>query len=362
MKKSLISLAVAAAVAAPVAAFADSNVVVYGVANVSADYVNTGGVVTSAAKSKISSNTSRLGFKGNEDLGDGLSAIWQVESLINIDGNTSAGNTTSTFASRNTFAGLSSASLGTVILGKHDTPYKIATRAYDVFGDGIADNRSLMGGIANTSAGASFDGRQSNVIAYISPAMSGFTVIAGFVQLNEVPNTAKANAMSLAGMYKGSDLPLTATLAYEEHILDKFVGAGAKETALKAGASYAIDDLTLAAVYEKTSDNFGLAGANNFGHTAVYGSAKYAIGAGAIKAAYAQAGTAPSNTTGAKQWTLGYDHGLSKRTTVYGLYTKLNNNTGAAYGLFAGDTGGVLSTGGLNSAPSAFSLGVKHSF
>ncbi len=359
MKKSLISLAVAAAVAAPVAAFADSNVVVYGVANVSADYVNNGGVVTSAAKKKISSNTSRLGFKGNEDLGDGLSAIWQVESLIQID-NSGAGNG---FATRNTFAGLSSASLGTVIMGRHDTPYKLATRAYDVFGDGIADNRSLMGGVSGATAGAAFDGRQTDVIAYISPAMSGFTVIAGAVQLNEIPNTAQAYALSLAGMYNGgADLPLTASLSYEEHILDKFVVAGAKESALKAGASYAIDALTLAAVYEKTSDNFGIAGANNFGHTAVYGSAKYAIGAGAIKAAYAQASTAPSGTTGAKQWTLGYDHGLSKRTTVYGLYTKLNNNTGAAYGLSTNGTGGANSSGGLNSAPSAFSLGVKHSF
>ncbi|BBE51942.1 Outer membrane porin protein 32 [Ferriphaselus amnicola] len=358
MKKSLISLAVAAAVAAPVAAFADSNVVVYGVANVSADSVNNGAVVNGVTKAKISSNTSRLGFKGNEDLGDGLSAIWQVESLISIDGNTSAGNVTSTFASRNTFAGLSSTSLGTVIMGKHDTPYKIATRAYDVFGDGIADNRALMG----TAGGASFDGRQANVIAYISPVMAGFTGIAGFVQLSESPAVAKGNAFSLAGMYKGTDLPLTASLSYEEHILDFALGAGAKETAIKAGASYAIDALTVAAVYEQTQDNF-LAGADQFGHKSVYASAKYAIGAGAIKAAYTQVGAQKTvANSGAKQWTLGYDHGLSKRTTVYGLYTKLNNNAGAVYGLFAGETGGVASSGGANSAPSAFSLGVKHSF
>jgi predicted porin len=362
MKKSLISLAVAAAIAAPVAAFADSNVVVYGVANVSADSVDNGATAGAVRKSKISSNTSRLGFKGSEDLGDGLSAIWQVESLIQID-NSGAGNG---LATRNTFAGLSSTSVGTVIMGRHDTPYKIATRAYDVFGDGIADNRSLMGGVAGKSAGASFDGRQADVIAYISPAMAGFTGIAGFVQLNETTATAKANAFSLAGMYKGTDLPLTASLSYEEHILDGIVGvAGAKENAIKAGASFAIDALTLAAVYEKTSDNFGAAGANNFGHKAVYASAKYAIGMGAVKAAYTQAG-ATAVGAGAKQWTLGYDHGLSKRTVVYGLYTKLNNNgagvTAASYGLSTNGTGANNTAGNLASAPSAFSFGVKHSF
>lgn len=361
MKKSLISLAVAAAIAAPVAAFADSNVVVYGVANVSADSVDNGATAGAVRKSKISSNTSRLGFKGNEDLGDGLSAIWQVESLIQID-NSGAGNG---FATRNTFAGLSSASLGTVIMGRHDTPYKIATRAYDVFGDGIADNRSLMGGVAGKSAGASFDGRQADVIAYISPAMAGFTGIAGFVQLNESPAIAKANAISLAGMYNGgADLPLTASLSYEEHVLNGLVAAvpSPKETAIKAGASYAIDALTLAAVYEKTNDNLGVAGANAFGHKAVYASAKYSIGTGAVKVAYGQSGSTAAAATGAKQWALGYDHGLSKRTTVYGLYTKLNNDAASSFGLSTNGTGGNNTAGNVNSAPSAFSLGVKHSF
>ncbi|MDO9064779.1 MAG: porin, partial [Sulfuricella sp.] len=172
MNKKLIALAIAAAIA-PAAAMADSgNVTVYGIMDASVDVTDNGNgtVVAGVAPSvngirttKVSSNNSRLGFKGNEDLGNGLSAVWQIESTIGADG------TTYTTNSRNTFVGLSSKTAGTGILGRHDTPYKISTRAYDLFQDGLADTRNLMG-----QGSASFDGRQSNVMAYLSPTMSGF--------------------------------------------------------------------------------------------------------------------------------------------------------------------------------------------
>jgi len=143
MKKKLITLAVAstltAAVAVSAPAFADtSNVTVYGFANLSYDLTDNGAV----SANKVSSSQSRLGLKGSEDLGDGLSAVWQLEQGINID-NSGAGNG---LATRNSFLGLSSGTAGTVLLGRHDTPYKIASRGFDVFADTIADNRSLMGG------------------------------------------------------------------------------------------------------------------------------------------------------------------------------------------------------------------------
>src|SRR5664279_1950936 len=141
MQKKLIALAIASAISAPV--FADNaNFTFYGAADVSYDMVNTGDGVTAAnglvpvqgvTKRVVSSNVSKFGFKGAEDLGDGLAAVWQIEQQINFDD--AAKNT---FASRNTFAGLKSDSMGTVLFGIHDTPYKIATRGLDVFGDSIA--------------------------------------------------------------------------------------------------------------------------------------------------------------------------------------------------------------------------------
>jgi predicted porin len=375
MQKKIIALAVASALVAP-AAFADtSNVNVYGVANVSYDIVTTRSTaVAGVTTNKVSSNTSRIGLKGSEDLGDGLSAIWQVESLINIDNagsaaNAGAGNPGNTLGSRNTFAGLSSATAGTVIMGRHDTPYNISTRKMDLFTDGLADNRSLMG-----AGVASFDGRQPDVIAYISPSMGGFTGAIAYLNLAEAANTAaakKASAWSMAGMFSMD--AFYASLAYEVHNIDALLPAAqtAKESAWKLGLAYTQDAINVNFAYEKTSDNvggtaiapLGAAGSNWFGHSAYYLSGKYSFGNDAVKAAYTKLGNLGGTpATGASQFSLGYDHSLSKRTTVYALYTVVKSDTGTNFGLSTIGTGGANTVIGLGNNPSALSFGMKHTF
>ncbi len=401
MKKKIIALAIAAAVSAP--AFADtSTVTVYGVANMSYDLTSTGGTNGFSSK-KVSSNTSRIGFKGTEDLGGGLAAAWQIEQLVAMD------NAGGTLATRNTYLGLAGG-FGTALLGRHDTPYKIATRGMDVFGDTIADNRGIMGGGSNTlaapatnggvgslnlttgaanaagnstGAAASFDGRQPDVVAYVSPAMSGFTGIIAYVAGAEnqtLASQSKGAAWSLAGLYGNG--PLNVNFGYEVHDLGGAPGSvgvpalGAtklKESAWKIGAGYTMDALTVNGVYEKTKDNFGAlvglaAGANTLGHNAYYLSGKYSLGEGAVKLAYAKAGNlslsgSGVSGTGAKQLSIGYDHNLSKRTTAYALYTQLSNDANATYALGnAGIGNGSVFVNGAGSKPSAFSFGVKHTF
>ncbi|MCR4297728.1 MAG: porin [Gallionella sp.] len=366
MKKKLITLAVAstlvtaAAVSAP--AFADtSNVTVYGVAHVSYDLTDNGVVSTN----KVSSNQSRLGLKGSEDLGDGLSAVWQVEQQINLDTGSNA------LATRNSFLGLSSASMGTALLGRHDTPYKIATRGLDLFADSIADNRGLMG---TTAGGGGFtgvhDARLDNVVAYISPAMSGFTGAIAHVSGAELVSTSaqvKGNAWSVAGMY--GDGPINASLAYQvvnvgtanTGTMGGFRGLGAndKAKAWKLGGGYKMDAITVNAAYEKTSNTIG--GASAGGQNNWYLGGKYGFGNDAVKLAYTRAGDVQATSnTGAKQWALGYDHSMSKRTTLYALYTRINNDTNAAYGLAT--TTGATAAAGNGQDPSAWSFGMKHTF
>jgi predicted porin len=387
MQKKIIALAVASALVAP-AAFADtSNVNVYGVANVSYDLVTTKNTANTGVNvGKVSSNTSRIGLKGSEDLGDGLSAIWQVESLINIDNagsatNAGTGNAGNTLGGRNTFAGLSSATMGTVIMGRHDTPYNISTRKLDVFTDGLADNRSLMGGTQGANAVASFDGRQPDVIAYISPAMAGFTGAIAYLNLAENANVttqSKVSAWSMAGMYSMD--AFYGSLAYEVHdvgagTLAAAVGSQAvgtifatavKESAVKFGFGYTQDAIAVGFAYEKTSDTLGAAGANALGHSAYYLSGKYSFGNDAVKAAYTNVGNtanvAAGQKNGASQFSLGYDHSLSKRTTVYALYTALKSDANAIFGLAVAGTGGANTATGVGSAPSAVSFGMKHTF
>lgn len=384
MQKKIIALAIAAAFSAP--ALADnSNVTIYGVANVSYDLVDTGSDTAGRqafSSNKVSSNTSRLGLKGAEDLGDGLSAIWQIEQLVSLD------NAGGAFGTRNTYAGLKSNYAGTLLLGRHDTPYNISTRKFDVFTDGIADNRSILGGgratAANTApaaatatVGASFDGRQPDVLAYISPSLNGVTGAIAYVAGAEAQATSaqtKGSAWSLAGWYSVD--ALYASLGYEVHNIGNApgtvgntalaAGTSVKESAWKLGVSYKfIDALTASLAYERTSDNFGAAGANALGHNAYYLSGKYAFGNDAVKLAYSKASANATANTGASQVSLGYDHSLSKRTTVYAQYTQLSNESAGVYNLFSatnatGSTANALATAG--SKPSAFSFGLKHTF
>ena len=145
MMKKILAAAIVSAFAAPAFA-ATSNVDIYGVASFSVDFVDGGTDDTTVAdipgftnsksgerRTRVSSNNSLIGFKGSEDLGGGLSAVWQIESSIAMD----AGALNSA-GTRNTFAGLSSKTLGTLTFGVIDSPLKTSTGKLDVFGNTLA--------------------------------------------------------------------------------------------------------------------------------------------------------------------------------------------------------------------------------
>lgn len=399
MQKKLIVAALTAAVALPVSAIAENgNFTFYGKADVSYDTISTGNGTTTAngatkvggvTKGVVSSNVSKFGFKGAEDLGDGLSAIWQIEQQINIDDSSNScaattipattipatGGTVSAatvpacsanngiFANRNTFAGLKSETLGTVLFGRHDTPYKIATRKLDVFGDNIGDNRALLG---NKSNNGGFELRPTNVLAYLSPAFAGVSAAVATVNLHEsnTKNTDKNERVnSMAVMYDVA--PFYASVAHETHSLEKTT-AGGKESATRMGFGFKPEGFEFGVVYEKTTDNMGAAQANKLGHNSYYVSGKYLIGNDAVKLGYSKAGALGSGTaqiadSGASQVSVGYDHGLSKRTKVYALYTRISNGSGINYG-FSQSSAASSSNSGYGTSPSVVSLGVQHNF
>lgn len=390
-RKTIVMAAVAAMTSSP--AFAESgNADIYGTIAMSLDSVDNGNGPTAATQglrnNKVSSNATRLGFRGREDLGSGLAAVWQIESLINIDG-----TSTSTFASRNSFLGMKSEDMGTLLLGRYDTPYKISTRKLDAFGLVLADNRSLMGGVVGKSAWMQFDGRRSDAIFYKSPTFGGFAAMASYAAGAETASQAgqvKGSAWSLAGTYQTGGL--YSSLAYETHKIGStgtgslagaaagsFAGAGSKESAWKLGLGYQLDAYTLGYAYEQTSDNLGGTGAaapvstciavgqDCYGHSAWYLSGKYRFGSDAIKLAYGQAGrlagAAAGSDTSARQFSLGYDHSLSKRTTLYAFYTRLDNGTGINYGLSTATvTTGSTAAAGNGATLSGLSFGMKHTF
>jgi len=396
MQKKIIAVAVAAALATPGLSFAvgafDENVVIYGAARVSYDLVDNGNGTTTAngatatngtTVNKVSSNTSKIGFKGKEDLGDGLYSIWQIETQVNLDdATTSPGGLLGT---RNTYGGLTSDHFGTIRLGRYDTPYKVSTRKFDLFGDTLFDTRALTGGAAGFSSAVAFDGRPTNTVNYLSPSFNGFTVNAAYAAEAEAATTSaqtKGKLWSIAGTYDVS--PLYVTLAYEVHDFGTLGTAGgtgggsfgalngtaafsapsgSEEKATKVGLGYDIDAFNFGFAYEKTSDDEGAGGADRFGHNSYYLSGKYTFGTDALRVAYTKSGQVGSIANSeAKLYSIGYDHNLSKRTTLYAAYGALKNGSGIAYPLTFANGTGASAPSGFGAKVSGLSFGMNHAF
>ena len=354
MKKSLIALAVAGTFAAPAFA-ATSNVDIYGVIKSSYDYINTdapaGGANPDSNLTRISTNSSRIGFKGSEDLGGGLKAVWQWETGLTTD--TSGAAT----GNRNTFVGLAGG-FGTFLLGTHDTPYKLATGSLDVFSDTMGDYNTIMGSLNGTNW---FDLRGSNVWAYISPTFSGFHAALARVNANEAgtQGAADGDAWSLAGIYNNG--PLFASLAWEKHE-NGVAGAGATTSldAWKLGVGYKFGDAKVGFGYESMDDD---GGATVNDRNAWFINGTYAMGPITLKAQYASAGdgdTAPD--TSADYWAIGVDYNLSKRTKVYALYATTDNDAGGLYATGGAGAGGTFTPTVAGTDPSVLSIGIEHSF
>ena len=371
MQKKLIALAIAGLGLIGSAAFAQTNVTLYGVIDASVD-ISDNGDSTAGAKgirtSKISSNVSRIGFKGSEDLGDGLKAVFQIESAINADNNNDSNGAPAagSWNSRNTYVGLAGG-WGSVKLGNIDTPYKNSTAGFDLFRDHLADKRSLMG-----KGLIAFDGRAPNIALFESADYNGFSVAAAHVAGAETATTEgqkKGNAWSLSGTYTNG--PWTGTLAHERHNLGS-IGTGTiaaavlgnvdkQEHATKLGVGYKVNAFRVGFAYEHTNDDLVITKA----HNAWTLGGGYTFGNNEAKLAYTHAGDiSGTSNTGAKQWAIGVDHILSKRTKVYAEYVKLSNDNAAGYSLTgagANSTGNVIAKG-AGADPSAFQFGVKHAF
>jgi predicted porin len=359
MNKKLLTLAVAGVLAGGLGV-AQADVTVYGLAHMSLDMVKDtcGSAIACATENtNIASNGSRLGFKGSEDLGSGLKAIWQFENQLAVDGETG------TLSARNRFAGLNGG-FGTVLMGIHDTPLKLIGRAVELFPEYVGDAR-------NITAQTDWDLRAPNVIAYATPNMGGFGIMAAYVTdwLGAVTGTTaltntdndRFSAYSVNATYTGG--PLYVGLAYEEHDLGgagaPAVGASGTENMLRLTASGTFGPAKVVALYQKGSDMFGVADTER----ATYGvGGSFTMGSHVIKAQYymaddsdVAAGTATDN--GAKMMAVGYDFNFSKSTTAYVAYAKTKNDTNATFTVNSGGHGDAT-TPAADSDPSVISVGM----
>jgi predicted porin len=384
MQKKIIALAIAGLASS--AAFAQTNVQIYGIVDAAVAYVNnSNGRDGMAVQSGVLAGN-RLGFKGTEDLGNGVKAIFTLEQGFNLDDGTSASATQS--FQRQAWVGLSS-NAGTLTFGRQYAPGYAAFIKHDALAAALLSaGMTLNTASGNTIAGNS-NARWNNSIKYVSPVFAGFQgeliYRAGEASNDMASNEGYGLGLAYAGgpvavnyVYhhtdgsaQGSDAGLTAAqwvnstpatgAVRDEH----FIGATFDAKVLKVMAS------------AQFAENQGRA-LNGSSQVQLYTLGTIIpVGKGNIHANYGlldlNGNTRKAGASGLGQsYAVAYTHGLSKRTTLYAAvnYTDLSGNStspsytnatgSAANNALSAQNAANLINGGGNGTTVGF--GINHAF
>ena len=362
MKKSLIALAV---LAASGAAMAQSSVTLYGVADAAVTYVN--GLDNWTGLSSGANKTSRLGFRGVEDLGGGLKANFVLEGGFNLDAGDgkSGGATDSGFQfKRQSTVGLAG-NFGEVRLGRELTAAYNATARYDVFGGvGIGQSRLWAdGGVLDASGtpvanqnGTSLvttNQRISNALTYVSPDFSGFKVGLNYGFGETTTGNSDSGYLGAGLMYDNG--PLSLGLGLERLNSGLNSDAVSDIDAWSLGGSYDFGVAKLLAGYRESKVDRATGENKRLGY---YVAATAPVGAGTVRVSYNRYENELANVKDkADQFAIGYVYSLSKRTSVYGTYAYIKNKDNGSTFKLSKDVG--VKT---NGAQQGFQVGVSHAF
>lgn len=344
MQKKIIALAVAGLVSG--AAFAQSNVTIYGLVDMGWSYRSDNINDSIGSKKSIDSGIqsgNRLGFKGEEALGGGTKVGFVLENGFFTD----TGNFTSSQASDRGFSRQAflyyAGGFGTVAAGRQYTPQFNLITATDPFGTG------LVGQINNLYT---LNVRVDNTLAYISPNFGGLTITAAHATQalgqENAENSGDARVWAISPVYNNG--PLMVGLNYHR-IKANISGADAQKVWDFAG-TYNLGAAKLAGAYGSRKQN------DLFSQKSWMLGATVPMGPGSLLASYTRTkidldGT--SHDAKARQIAVGYQYDLSKRTNAYVAYADINNNDYAAAAVGDSSNGGAGYQKGFN-------VGLRHKF
>jgi predicted porin len=309
--QSFAPLAIVLAAAAAAPAFAQSSVTIYGRLNESVENQKVG---NGSSVWMLQNNSSRIGFKGTEDLGGGLKAGFQIEHGFAAD----TGVANSPFWGRQSEVNLGSSTLGTVRLGRFTSDAYYAT----------ADYVSMHNHDTGTSSDAlyAYVSSNANKVAYHSPTFSGATFdIARTLGEGVVKPTYDA-----AVNWDGGPLHLGAGYAKDDN-KHQFAVRALYEMGAFTFGGYIQRDKNNTFALDCVASPAACAQVGN--RTNIRLSGMYTMGQTELHLNFGKAGKNGSLADSeAKQFTAGVNYNLSKRTKVYGFYTKLDDNAANLYG------------------------------
>jgi predicted porin len=364
MKRKLLVAAVASACAAPALAQVPEGLQIYGRVNVTAERITVDNSTNTALQPNQSNyefvdNSSRIGFRYKKELLPGTSAIFQIESRVNLtDGDT-------LLTSRDSYAGFQGDSYGTIRLGRTIGPVYYAT--YDYISMHNHDTGTSSDALLN---GAIFgnQGFMDNTLWYTSPKFGGFTIDFAFSLLGEQrggttganPTMDQPRYIGLVGSYDAGPLHLALSYASTENDSDLDGVAGGPVTASSAnvitfGGAYDFKFMVLGALWEIAEADVlggGTADSDYFRIAAMFpfGQHEFHLNYGWVDA---------DNSAGAQQWTIAYNFNITKATKVYAFYTTVDNDNNGNF-MMGGSTSTITSVQGAQY--SSIAVGVRHNF
>ena len=388
MQKKIIALAVAGLVSG--VAFAQTNVTVYGVIDQGFAYSksdnNAGGTNKFSGIKDGGLSGSRFGFKGEEALGNGLKAIFTLEYGKDSDSNTTASGANGTsFTVRKGIVGLSN-NYGTLTVGRQEnaaSDFYARNNSNDVVDAMPVNVFQGQNGSQIKSTGG--NARQDNMIKYVSPTFSGFSFRGSYAfgedgKSSGDPTTSVGDdgRYSIAGSYANGPFGVDLAYAGTSNVYTNYVtaalpnsGQGKNINEWYLGGRYDFKVVKVYASYQDLDNKTDVTNANT-------GSKMWQVGLSAPVGAngvaqfeyaeirfdadnYRNLGTAANPTVRAdgknKGFGIGYQHSLSKRTTLYTYVSQLkyDSNTGST----ADWIGGIAAAG---EKTNTFSAGIRHAF
>lgn len=347
MKTPLRTLVCAAALLVAGAASAQSQVTIFGIVDVAATQIKNGSAGSLKILANGQSSTSRLGFRGVEDLGGGLKAGFWLEGQVDVDDGSASGFN---FQRRSTVS--LTGRFGEVRIGRDQVPSYLNWVNYDLWSYvGVATTANLRGSFLS-QGGVGTGVRANNTIGYWTPVVGGFS---GHFMV-------AAGEGATGNKYAGARLAYEAGKLEASAAMSKTYKTGAMlddQQTLSVGASYDFGPVYVAAAYEK-------ADYSTLDRDLMTVGVRVPVGQGRIKAQYTKAsGTGPTarpQQFDASLISLGYDHRLSRRTTLYANYGRIDNDGSTTSGATYTATGNGPSGIRRGETSTGYQAGIRHNF